>query len=89
MRAYLRITTLVASLLVTAWAFPGCSSSDDGPTAKLDTGAMSSGKMSGGMDKGKMDGGAMESGKMGGAMDKGKMDGGAIDKGKMDGTPKN
>jgi hypothetical protein len=79
MRSFLRITTLVASLLVTAWVFPGCSSSDEGTAPKMDSGAMTTGKM----------GGAMESGKMGGAMDKDKMGGGAMDKGKMDGTSKN
>jgi pentapeptide MXKDX repeat protein len=79
MRWYLRLTTLVASLVVTAWALPGCSSNEE-----------TGGRMDGGaMDKGKMDGGAMEKGKMdGGAMDKGKMDGGAMDKGKMEGTSK-
>jgi hypothetical protein len=65
MRSFLRLTTLVASLFVTAWALPGCSP-NAGETAKTDTGR----------DKGKMDGGAMDKGKMdGGAMDKEKMDG--------------
>jgi hypothetical protein len=89
MRSFLRLTTLIASCLLTVWALPGCSS-DQGTGAKMESGA-------GAMDKGKMDGGAMETGKMGGAMDKGKMDGGAMetgkmggamDKGKMDGTSK-
>jgi uncharacterized protein involved in copper resistance len=74
MRWYLRLTALVASLLVTAWALPGCSSNEG-----------NAGKMDGAMDKGKMDGGAMETGKMDGAMDKGKMDGGAMETGKMEG----
>jgi hypothetical protein len=88
MRSFLRLTTLAASLLVTAWALPGCSS-DEGTGGKMDSGAMATGKMGGAMDKGKMDDGAMESGKMdGGAMDRGKMDGGAMDKGKMEGTSK-
>ena len=79
MRSFLRLTTLVALCLCTAWALPGCSS-DQGTGDKMEGGAMPSGKMDGGaMDKGKMDGGAM---------DKGKMDGGAMDKGKMDGTSK-
>ena len=86
MRFFIRTTTLVASLLVTAWAFPGCSSSDEGTAAKTDSGAMASGKMGGAMEKEKMGGGAMESGKMGGAMDKDKMDGGAMDKDKMGGA---
>jgi hypothetical protein len=97
MHWYLRLTTLAASLLVTAWAFPGCSS-DEGTAGKIDSGTMSTGKMDGAMDKGKMGGGAMDKGKMDGAMDKGKMgggamesgkmDSGAMDKGKMDGTSK-
>jgi hypothetical protein len=87
MRFFIRTTTLVASLLMTAWAFPGCSSSDEGTAAKMEGGAMPSGKMGGAMDKDKMSGGAMESGKMGGAMDKDKM-GGAMDKDKMDGASK-
>ena len=71
MRSFLRLTTLAASLLLTAWVFPGCSS-DEGAGGKMDGGAMPSGKMGGGaMDSGKMEGGAMPSG----AMDKGKMDG--------------
>jgi hypothetical protein len=78
MRSFLRLTTLVASLLVTAWAFPGCSS-DEGTGGKMDSGAMPTGKMGGAMDKGKMDGGAMEGGKM---------DGRAMDKDKMEGTSK-
>jgi hypothetical protein len=78
MRWYLRLTTLVASLLVTAWAFPGCSS-DEGTEGKTDSGAISTGKMDDAMDKGKMGGGAMETGKM---------DGGAMEKGKMNGTSK-
>jgi hypothetical protein len=79
MSSFLRCTTLAASLLVTVWALPGCSSNEDAGS-KMDAGAMPSGKMDGGaMDKGKMDGGAMKSGKM---------DGGAMDKGKMDGPPK-
>ena len=83
MRSFLRLTTLVASLLVTAWAVPGCSSDEDDRAGegKME-GAMDKGKMEGAMDKGKM-GGAMDKGKMGGAMDKGKM-GGAMDKGKME-----
>ena len=98
MRSFLRLTTLVASLLVTAWAVPGCSSNET--TGGKMEGAMPSGKMErrhgqgqdGAADKarwrhqGKMDG-AMDKGKMGGAMDKGKMDG-AMDKGKMEGTSK-
>jgi hypothetical protein len=91
MRLFLRLTTLVASCLLTVWALPGCSD-NEGTGGKMEGGAMPSGKMEGGamdkmegaMDKGKMDG-AMN--KMEGAMDKGKMDG-AMDKGKMDGTPK-
>ena len=63
MRSFLRLTTLVASLLVTAWAFPGCSS-DEGTGGKIDGGAMPTGKMGGAMDKGKLDGGAMEGGKI-------------------------
>jgi hypothetical protein len=56
MRAYLRLTTLVASILLTMWAFPGCSS-NEGDGGKMDGGAMDKGKMDGGaMDKGKMDG---------------------------------
>jgi len=79
MRCFLRLTTLAASLLVTVWALPGCSSNEEAG-GKMNGGAMPSGKMDGGaMDKGKMDGGAMG---------KGKMDGGAMDKGKMDGTSK-
>ena len=77
MRSFLRLTTLVASLLMTAWAVPGCSSKDT--TGGKMEGAKPSGKMEG-TDKGKM---ATEKGKMGGAMDKGKM-GGAMDKGKME-----
>ena len=80
MRLFLRLTTLVASLLMTAWAVPGCSSNDT-IGGKME-GAMPSGKMEGAMDKGKMEG-ATDKGKMGGAMDKGKM-GGAMDKGKME-----
>jgi hypothetical protein len=86
MRWLLRLTTLVASLFLTVWALPGCSS-NEGDAVKTDTGAMEKGKMDGGaMEKGKMDG-AMPSGKMDGAMEKGKMDG-AMEKGKMDGTSK-
>jgi hypothetical protein len=55
MRSILRLTTLVAALLLTAWALPGCSS-DEGAGGKMDSGAMESGKMGGAMDKGKMDG---------------------------------
>jgi hypothetical protein len=88
MRFFIRTTTLVAALLVTASAFPGCSSSDEGTVAKPDSGAMASGKMGGAMDKDKMAGGAMEKDKMaGGAMESGKM-GGAMDKDKMDGASK-
>ena len=65
MRSFFRLTTLFASLLLTAWALPGCSS-DEGAGGKMDAGAM---------ETGKMDGGAMDKGKMDGAMDKGKMDG--------------
>jgi len=65
MRSFLRLTTFVASCLLTLWALPGCSS-DQGTGDKMESGAM---------DKGKMDGGAMDKGKMDGAMDKGKMDG--------------
>ncbi len=84
MRSLLRLTTLVASLLLTAWAVPGCSS-DDTAGGKMQ-GAAPSGKMEGAMDKGKMRG-AMDKGKMeGGAMDKGKMEGGAMGKGKMEGA---
>jgi hypothetical protein len=86
MRWYLRLTTVVASLFVTIWAFPGCSS-NEGASGKMDSGAMPSGKMEGAMDKGNMEGGAMPSGKMEGAMDKGKMEG-AMDKVKMDATAK-
>jgi hypothetical protein len=64
MRSFLRLTTLVASLLMTAWAIPGCSSDDT-----------AGGKMPGASPGGKMEGGAMDKGKMeGGATDKGKMD---------------
>jgi hypothetical protein len=64
MRSILRLTTLVASLLMTAWAFPGCSS-DEGTAGKMDSGAMTTGKMEGGAsDKGKLDSGAMDKGKM-------------------------
>lgn len=62
MRSILRLTTLVASLLMTAWAIAGCSSNDSAGE-----------KIQGAMDKGKMEG-AMDKGKMEGAMDKGKMD---------------
>ena len=62
MRSFLRLTTLVASLLMIAWAVPGCSSNDT-----------TGGKMEGAKPSGKMEG-AMEKGKMGGAMDKGKME---------------
>jgi hypothetical protein len=62
MRPLLRLTTLVASLLLTAWAIAGCSSNDS--AGEKMPGAMPSGKMEGAMDKGKMEG----------AMDKGKMD---------------
>ena len=66
MRSFLRLTTLAASLLVTVWILPGCSSNDEAG-GKMNTGAMPSGKMDGGaMDKGKMDGGAMDKGKMDG-----------------------
>jgi hypothetical protein len=89
MRSFLRLTTLVASLLMTAWAVPGCSSNDTtggmtevGKVHVQDEGAKPSGKMGGAMDKGKMEG-ATDKGKMGGAMDKGKMEG-ATDKGKME-----
>ena len=71
MRSFLRLTTLVASLLMTAWAVPGCSSKDT--TGGKMEGAKPSGKMEGAMDKGKMEG-AMDKGKMEGAMDKGKME---------------
>ena len=73
MRSLLRLTALVASLIVTAWTFTGCSPAETG-----------GGKMQGPAPSGTMDGGAMDKGKMGGAMDKGKMDGGAMDKGKME-----
>jgi hypothetical protein len=85
MRSFLRLTTVVAPLLLTICAFSGCSP-DEGAGGKMNGGAMDKGKMDGAMDKGKMDG-TMDKGKMDGAMDKGKMDG-AMDKGKMDGTPK-
>jgi hypothetical protein len=78
MRSYLRLTTLVASLLASVWFLTGCSSGE-GTGGKMDNSAMPTGKM---------DGGAMDKGKMDGPMDKGKMDGGAMDKGKMDGTSK-
>jgi hypothetical protein len=82
MRSVLRISTLLASLLVAACALPGCSS-DEGTAAKTDSGAMTTGKMGGGgMDKDKM-GGAMDKDKMDGSMDKGKMGTGAMDKDKM------
>ncbi len=84
MRSILRLTTLVASLLMTAWAIAGCSSNDS--AGEKMPGAMPSGKMEGAMDKGKMEG-AMDKGKMEGTMDKGKMEG-AMDKGKMDSAPK-
>jgi hypothetical protein len=86
MRFFLRITTVVASLLVTAWALPGCSSSDEWTAAKMDSGAMDKDKMGGAMDKDKM-AGALDKDKMGGAMDKDKM-AGAMDKDKMDGASK-
>jgi hypothetical protein len=86
MRLILRRATAASALLVAVWAFPGCSSGE-GDGAKMDGGAMPSGKMDGDIDKGKMGGGAMDSGKMDGAMPSGKMDG-AMDKGKMEGTPK-
>ena len=54
MRSFLRCTTLAASLLVTVWAVPGCSSNEDAG-GNMDAGAM---------DKGKMGGGAMSTGKM-------------------------
>jgi len=90
MRSLLRLTTLNASLLMAAWAVPGCSSDETtggkmqgaAPSGKMEGGAMDKGKMEGAMDKGKMEGGAMDKGKMGGAMDKGKMEGGT-DKSKM------
>jgi hypothetical protein len=53
MRLLLRLTTLVASLLITAWAIPGCSSDDSGG-GKMG-GATPSGKMEGAVDKGKME----------------------------------
>ena len=53
MRSFLRLTTLVASLLMTAWAVPGCSSNDT--TGGKMEGAKPSGKMEGAMDKGKME----------------------------------
>ena len=71
MRSYLRLTSLVASLLMTAWAVPGCSSNDT--TGGKMEGAKPSGKMEGAMEKGKMEG-AMEKGKMEGAMEKGEME---------------
>ena len=71
MRSFLRLTTLVASLLINAWAVPGCSSNDTSG-GKME-GAKPSGKMEGATDKGKM-GGPMDKGKMEGAMDKGKME---------------
>ena len=96
MRSFLRLTTLVASVLVTAWAVPGCSSRRRQPAGK--------------MEAGKADGpgrrwasrmarwtapwtrarwrrrhGQRQDGS--GAMDKGKMDG-AMDKGKMEGPSK-
>ena len=74
MRSASRLMTLVAALLVTAWAVSGCSP-DEGDKGKMGGGTMTSGKMDGAMDKGKMDGGAMETGKMDGAMEKGKMEG--------------
>ena len=91
MRSLLRLTTLAALWLMTAWAVPGCSP-DETAGGKMQ-GAASSGKMEGGaMDKGKMEGGAMDKRQDGrrhgqgqdgsGAMDKGKMEG-AMDKGKM------
>jgi hypothetical protein len=94
MRSFLRLTTLVASCLLTVWALPGCSD-NEGTGGKMEGGAMPSGKMEGGaMPSGKMEGGAMPPGKMeGGAMPPGKMEGGAMnkmdgamDKGKMDGA---
>jgi hypothetical protein len=84
MRSFLRLTTLIASLLWAACTFPGCSQ-DEGKGSKIDGGAMPTGKMSGAKDKGKMDDGAMDKDKMGGAMDKGKMDDGAMKGGKMAG----
>ena len=84
MRSILRLTTLASSLLLAAWAFPGCSQSDnDG--GKMEPGAAVGGKMDGGMAKGAMSG-AMDKDKMGGAMDKDKM-GGAMNK--MDGGMSN
>ena len=54
MRSFLRLTTLVASLLMTAWTVPGCSSNDT--TGGKMEGAKPSGKMEGSMEKGKMEG---------------------------------
>ena len=86
MRWHLRLASLAALSLVTAWAAPGCSS-DEGAAGKMDGGAMDKDKMGGGpMDKDKM--GGMDSGKMGGPMDKDKMGGGAMEKDKMEGAPK-
>src|SRR5262249_17967478 len=83
MRLFLRISALLAPLLLSAWALPGCSSDEGG--GKMGTGAMTDGKMDGGamaggkMEAGAMDKGKMDGGKMGGAMDKGKMDGGKME----------
>ena len=82
MRSFLRLTTLVASLLMTAWAVPGCSSEDEAkPGARWRApwtrarwkAPWTRARWSGAMDKGKM-GGATDKGKMDGAMDKGKME---------------
>jgi hypothetical protein len=55
MHSFLRLTTFVASCLLTVWALPGCSG-NEGAGGKMDGGAMSTGKMEGGaMDKGKME----------------------------------
>src|SRR5258708_27191249 len=81
MRSYLRLTTLVASLLASVWFLPGCSP-NEGTGGKMDSSAMPTGKMDGGaMDKGKMRGGAIDSG----TMDTGKMDGGPMGSGKVAG----
>ena len=79
MRSFLRLTTLVASLLMTAWAVPGCSSKDT-TGGKMEVGKVhvrtrvpSRVARWAAMDKGKMEG-ATDKGKMGGAMDKGKME---------------
>ena len=98
MRSFLRLTTLVALLLMTAWAVPGCSS-DDTDRGEDGQGASRAARWAAPWTRARWTApwtktrwaapwtkarwsGAMDKGKMGGAMDKGKMEG-AMDKGKM------